>query len=109
MTAWEPIANKNIRKRIVNIMKVYIERNNIQVELVRFRKNSDFIDVWNFELGIYFRDWRAHCYPWRVATGLFRGAPGAPDVSGHDNFGTRHFVTYSMRFIVASGIAQFGT
>ena len=25
-------------KRIVNIMKVYIERNNIQVELVRFRK-----------------------------------------------------------------------
>ena len=25
-------------KRIVNIMKVYIERNNIQVELIRFRK-----------------------------------------------------------------------
>ncbi len=25
-------------KRIVNIMKVYIERNNIQVELIRFRQ-----------------------------------------------------------------------
>ena len=30
---------------IVNIMKVYIKRNNIQVELIRFRKNSDFVDV----------------------------------------------------------------
>ena len=57
-------------QRIVNIMKVYIKRNNIQVELMRFRKNSDFIDVWNFEVGIYFHDRRAHCYPWRVATGL---------------------------------------
>ena len=26
------------RKRIVNIMKVHIERNNMQVELIRFRK-----------------------------------------------------------------------
>ncbi len=33
-------------KRIANIMKVYIERNNIQVELIRFRKNSDFINVY---------------------------------------------------------------
>ena len=30
----------------VNIMKVYIERNNIQVELIRFRKNIDFIHVY---------------------------------------------------------------
>ena len=36
-------------KRIVNIMKMYIERNNIQVELIRLRnKNIDFIDVGNF-------------------------------------------------------------
>ena len=42
-------------KLIVNIVKVYIERNNIQVELIRFCKNSDFVDVWNFEVGIYFR------------------------------------------------------
>ena len=27
-----------VRKCIVNIMKVYIERNNMQVELIRFRK-----------------------------------------------------------------------
>ena len=46
-------------KRIVNIMKVYIERNNIQVELIRFRKNSEFIAIANFEVGIYFRDRRA--------------------------------------------------
>ena len=28
-------------KECVNIMKVYIERNNMQVELIRFRKNID--------------------------------------------------------------------
>ena len=43
-------------KSIVNIMKVtlvYIEKNNVQVELIRFRKkNSDFIDFTNFEVGI---------------------------------------------------------
>ena len=34
-------------KRIVNIMKVYIERNNMQVEIIRFRKkNVDFIHVY---------------------------------------------------------------
>ena len=32
-------------KRIINIMKVYMERNNMQVELIRFRKNIDFIHV----------------------------------------------------------------
>ena len=33
----------------------------------------------------------------------------APDVSGHDHFGTRHFGTYSIRYIVTSGHAKFGT
>ena len=33
-------------KRIVNIMKVYIERKNMQVELIRLRKNLDFIQVY---------------------------------------------------------------
>ena len=47
-------------KRFVNIMKVYIERNNLQVELILFRKNIDFIDVGNFEVGIYFRDRRVY-------------------------------------------------
>ena len=32
-------------KRIVDIKKEYIERNNVQVELIRFRKNSDFIGL----------------------------------------------------------------
>ena len=40
----------------VNIMKEYIERNNRQVELIRFRKkNIDFIDVGIFEMGILSR------------------------------------------------------
>ena len=43
----------------VNIMKAYIERNNIQVELIRFRKNIDFIDGGNFEVG-NFRDRRVY-------------------------------------------------
>ena len=40
-------------KRIVNIMRVYIERKNIlQVQLIPFCKNIDFyIDVGNFEVG----------------------------------------------------------
>ena len=80
------------------ILNVYIERNNIQVELKRFRNNSDFISVGNFEVGIYFRDRRADCYC------SVQGAPGAPDVSAHDHFGTRHFGTYS-----TLGHAQFRT
>ena len=43
-------------KRIVNIMKVYIERNNMQVELKRFRKHIDFIDVGNFEVDSFATD-----------------------------------------------------
>ena len=42
-------------KRIVNTIKVYMERNNMQVELRRFRRiDIDFIDVGNFEVGIFF-------------------------------------------------------
>ena len=38
-------------KRIVNIIKVYIERKNVQVQLISFRKqNIDFIDVGNLEV-----------------------------------------------------------
>ena len=33
-------------KHIVNIMKVYIERKNMQVELIRFRKKIAFIHVY---------------------------------------------------------------
>ena len=36
-TYFEPLL-RCAHKRIVNIMKVYIKRNNIQVELIRFRK-----------------------------------------------------------------------
>ena len=38
--------------RIFNTMKMYIERNNTHVELIRFRKNSDFIAVGKFEVEI---------------------------------------------------------
>ena len=43
-------------QRIDNILKVYIERNTMQMELIRYLKNSDFIDIGNFEVGMYFRD-----------------------------------------------------
>ena len=85
-------------KRHVNIMKVYIEKNNIQVALIRFRKNRDFIDVGNIEVGIYFRERRANCYPRRVANVLFRGrrvrrmfrdlATSVHAISEHILFGT---------------------
>ena len=35
----------NKRIVIIIIMKVYIERNNLQLELIRYRKNVDFIHV----------------------------------------------------------------
>ena len=68
-------------------MKVYIEKNNVQVELIRFRKNSDSIDFTNFEVGLYFRDRCAYCI--RDESPIFGSeAPGVPDVSGHDHVGT---------------------
>ena len=43
---------RGVRKRFVNIMKVYIERKNMQVQLIPLRKkNIDFIDVGKFEVG----------------------------------------------------------
>ena len=68
-------------------MKVYMEGGNMQLELIRFRKNSDFIDFINFEVGLYFRDRSAHCI--RDESPLFGSeVPGVRDVSGHDHFGT---------------------
>ena len=43
-------------KRIVNIMKVYIERKNMQVRLIPFRKKIDFIDFGNLEGGNMFME-----------------------------------------------------
>ena len=88
-------------KCIVTITKVYIARNNIHVELIRFRKNSDFIDIGNFEVGI-----RPYSFATVVFTKLGSMLSGtsrhcsvlvAPDVSGHDHIATRHFGTYSIR------------
>ena len=56
-------------KRIVNNESVH--RKEQHTSGMRFRKNSDF---GNFEVGINFRDRRAHCYPRRIASVLFRGA-----------------------------------
>ena len=39
-------------EHIVNIIKLYIEGKNKHVELIRFRKNSYFIDMENFEVRI---------------------------------------------------------
>ena len=69
-------------------MKVYMEGKNMKLELILDSvTNSDFIDFTNFEVGLYFRDWCAHCI--RDESPLFGSqAPGAPDVSAHDNFDT---------------------
>ena len=97
-------------KRIVNTMKVYIEKNNKHVELTRFRffLNSDFIDTLKWEysfatavftkLGSLLSGTSRHCSVLR-----------APDVSGHDHIGTRHFGTDPIRYIITSVHAQFGT
>ena len=61
-------------------------------------KESDFNDIGNFELGI-----RPYSFATAVFTKLGSLLSGtsrhcsvlvAPDVSGHDHFGTRHFGTY---------------
>ena len=49
-------------KRIVTITKEYIATNNIHVQSIRFRKNSDFIDIGNFGVGIR---------PYSFATAVF--------------------------------------
>ena len=72
-------------KRIVTITKVYIARNDIHVELIRFRKNSDFIDIGNFEVGIR---------PYSFATAVFTKLGAIRDESplfcagGAGRFGT---------------------
>ena len=60
----------------------------MQLELILDSvKNSDFIDFTNFDVGLYFRDRCADCI--RDESPLFGyQAPGAPDVSVHDNFDT---------------------
>ena len=40
-----------VHKRIVNIMKLYIEMKNMPVQLIPFHKNVDFIDFGNLEVG----------------------------------------------------------
>ena len=58
-------------KRIVNIMKTCVhqkEQHTSEINTIPL-KNSDFIDFGKFEVRIYFRDQRAHCYSLRVATG----------------------------------------
>ena len=66
-------------------------------------------------MGIYFRD--RHVYKIGLLLSMtcrHCSVQWASDVSGHDHFGTRHFGTYSIRYIVTSGHvisgqARFGT
>ena len=45
----------------------------------------------------------------RYESPLVQGAPGAPNVSKHDHYGTLNFGTFSIRYFVTSGHAQLGT
>ena len=51
-------------KRTVNIMKVYIERKNMQVESIRFRKKISHLFTFTFTSGGIQRDSRV--YAWIV-------------------------------------------
>ena len=53
-------------KPIVNIMKAYIERNNMQVELIRFLKNISPLFTFTFAKRGIQRDPRV--YAWKVVT-----------------------------------------
>ena len=103
-------AYAHAHKLIVNITKVSIERNTKHVELTGFLKNCGFIDIGNFEVGIYFRDYRV-CEIGVIAIRTSRhfSVLGAPDISGHDHIDTCRFVAYSIHYIVTSRHAQFGT
>ena len=48
-------------KRIVTITKVYIASNNIHVEIIRFRKNTDFNYILKFQLEKFFHEKCPHC------------------------------------------------
>ena len=53
-----PFSSRCVHKRIVNIMQVHIESNNIQVELIRFRKQIAIllkleILKWEYRGGVY--------------------------------------------------------
>ena len=86
-------------KPIVTITKVYIARNNIHVELIRFRKNSNLLtlETLKWELGpivsrlLCLRNW-AQCYPGRVATVLcwWRRTFRDMTTSEHSHFGICH-------------------
>ena len=86
-------------KRIVTIKKVYIARNNIHLELIRFRKNGELLtlETLKWELGrivlrlVCLRNW-AHCYPGRVATVLswWRRTFRDMTASVHSHFGISH-------------------
>ena len=52
-------------KRIVTVTKVYIAKNNIHVETIRFRKNSDFNNMFKFEV---VNACRLRVYAWIVVT-----------------------------------------
>ena len=41
---------------LASFSTVYIERSNMQVELIRIRKNIEFIDAGNFEAGTFATD-----------------------------------------------------
>ena len=93
---WAAVTRMHINP--LSIMKVYIERNNKHVELTRFgfrKKIATLLTLgtlkWenSFATAVFtksgsFLSWTSrHC-----------SEMGAPDVSGHDHFGSRHFGTY---------------
>ena len=76
-------------KRIVTIMKLYIARNNIQAELIRFRKTlATLLPFGNLKCTWKYTFATDVLIAIRDESPLFYRAPGTPDVSEHSHFGT---------------------
>ena len=82
-------------KCIVNIMKVYIKSNNIQVELIRFRKMATLLTFETMKWGYIFAT--DVLIAIRDESPLVCRSQGAPGVSEHSHFGTCHIGTTTMR------------
>ena len=83
-------------KRIVTITKVYIARNNIHLEIIRFHfQISDFSDIWNFEVNIYFRSLLpVMSRHWSIARRMLRKIV----ISGHFISGQAWFGTEQLHY-----------
>ena len=113
---WAAEDYTHAHKRIVNIMKMYIERNNKHVELIRFREQWRLYFHWKLLSGntvsglpcwklVSLLSGTSRHYSMCWVRPMFRVmTTSVPAISGHNQFGT-----YSLRDIPNSEHTHFGT